>query len=153
MNKFHLSLPIIIALLLSACASIQPLKEPEVTLSGLDITSLALEEQKLRLVFDVHNPNTQRLVIKRMEYQLAVGDARLASGHHDEVISLAANSKQSVAIDVTTYLNDALPLFSQLLGRPDKSLDYVFDMKVKLSQPVPYTVDLSRNGALVDLLK
>ncbi|MBL1433226.1 MAG: LEA type 2 family protein [Gammaproteobacteria bacterium] len=153
LKKSYLSLSIVVVLLLSACASIQPLQEPDVTLNSLGITSMSLDEQKLRLVFDVYNPNKQSLVIKGLEYQLAVGKVRLASGRHDEVIRMPANSKQSVVVDVTTYLNDVLPLLSQLLGQADTPLDYTFEMKVKLSRPVPYTFNLSRDGVVTDLLK
>jgi len=50
-----------------------------------------------------------------LDYQLLVGNKRLASDNHDEVIRLPANEKQTVTVDVMIYLNDALPLLSSFL--------------------------------------
>lgn len=139
---------VLAALLLSACSNLQSLQEPDISLTGLAIKSFKLDQQELQLRFDVVNPNNRELLIKSMDYALAVGGARLAAGKHTENIHLAANSEQSIAIAVTTYLNDALPLLAKAMSQPGKPLDYVFDIKVHLSRPIPYTYNVSRDGSV-----
>ncbi|MBL4851125.1 MAG: LEA type 2 family protein [Gammaproteobacteria bacterium] len=141
-----------VLLVLSACAAVKPLQEPEVSFAGLSISSLALDQQQFQLKFDVSNPNNQTIVIKSMDYVVTVAGKRLAEGKHGKTIRLVANAQQAVAIDVTTYLNDTLPLFGHMLAQPDKPLDYVFGLKLRLSRPVPFTYNISQEGVL-DLFK
>lgn len=84
--------------LVSACATIKPVAEPEVSFSGLSVSSFSLDKQELRLKFDVLNPNDRSIVIKSMEYAVMVADKRLADGEHDETIRLLAKESQSVEI-------------------------------------------------------
>ena len=152
LRKLFIIIATAIILLLSACASIQPLHEPEVKLNRLDIVSLALDKQNLRVVLDVYNTNKKNIVIKGLEYRLVVGETELASGNHDEVIRLPADSEQSVAINITTYLSNVLPLLGEMLANTDRSLAYHFDIKVKLSKPIPYVFNIIRAGDVAELL-
>ena len=136
----------VIILMLSACVTIKPIQEPEVSFSGLSVSSFTFDKQELRLKFDVRNPNDQAIVIKSMEYTVMVADTRLADGEHEQTIRLLANESQTVEIDVTTYLNDVLPLFGQLLTSPGEPLAYTLDLKLRLSSPIPFTHKISQDG-------
>ncbi|MBN4069012.1 LEA type 2 family protein [Beggiatoa alba] len=135
-------------LVLSACAAIKPLQEPEVSFSGLSVSSFSFDQQQFRLKFDVSNPNNQKIVIKSIDYIVMVAGKRLVEGKHGKPIRLLANTQQAVEIDVTTYLNDALPLFGRMFAQPGKPLDYVFDLKLRLSSPIPFTYNIGQEGVL-----
>ena len=137
-----------ISIFLHACAQLQPIKEPDVSLSGLSIASFSLERQELQLSFDVTNPNNQEIVIKGMRYLVIVDNKQLAKGRHEQKVFLPANSEQTVKIDVTTYLSEAAPIFKQLLFSPGEPIDYLLDLKVSISKPLPYLYKLNHSGTL-----
>ncbi len=59
----------VMSALLAACATVQSLQEPEISLSGLTLKSFSFEKQTLGVVLDVYNPNDKKIVISSMDYQ------------------------------------------------------------------------------------
>ena len=67
------------AAVLAGCASVR-LKQPEVSLSGVDIKEFGLFEQRLGLALRVVNPNATDLAIDGVEFEVEVNGQGFARG-------------------------------------------------------------------------
>lgn len=137
-----------LCLLLSACASVPRLQEPEIGLNRVLPLALGLQQQRFQLVLDVYNPNASTIVIHSMDYHVSVEGRELAGGSHNDSISLPASSQRTVEIAVTSQLLDVLPLLQRQLSKPQEPMNYLFEATVRLSRPYPFTFKLARKGEL-----
>lgn len=145
--------PFLIALLLAltalaGCAQFTKRPEPpQVTLAGIELLSLGVFEQQFRVRLNLDNPNDYALPVSGVEYALELNGQAFANGRSREEISLPANGRAQVDVDVSANLS---ALLGQALllqqGRLPK-LDYRLTGKLRLMDGL-FSVPFERQGSI-----
>ena len=96
--------------LLSACSGLplQP-KTPEISLAGVQVAKLGLDEQRFRVRLRIHNPNDFALPIHGIDYVLRLNDRDFAAGASTRPITVPALGESELELDVGGRLQNALP--------------------------------------------
>ena len=118
--------------LLSACSGLplQP-KTPEISLAGVQVTKLALDEQRFRVRLRIQNPNDFALPIHAIDYVLRLNDQDFAAGASTRPITVPALGERELELDVGGRLQNALPQLVAL--GTGSSLKYSLSGNVTLS--------------------
>ena len=116
----------------SACSGLplQP-KTPEISLAGIQITKLALNEQRFRVRLRIQNPNDFALPIHALDYVLRLNDQDFAKGASTHPIPVPALGESELELDVGGRLQNALPQLVAL--GTGSSLKYSLSGNVALS--------------------
>lgn len=94
-----------IVLLLSSCASMQPIP-PEVSLLSLQLENLTLSHAIMSADLSLYNPNDFPLDIQRAVYALTLNDIQVAKGQTTQKIRIAAHDSGSLTLRLSSsYLN------------------------------------------------
>lgn len=116
MPRRFLTLPILLLLLLTACASLSPYPETP----AVSVTSLQLlpgpsgGTPTLRLGLQITNPNRAALPLAGMSYSLSINDQRLLSGATSDLPTVPAYGNARLEIDMTPDLLGGIRLLNQL---------------------------------------
>lgn len=104
---------LLLAMLLAGCAGGQLAKPkaPSVTLAGLEVVSLGVSEQTLRLNLNLDNPNGFALPLRGLGYQLKLNGKSFISGTSPTSVDIPASGSSAVSIDVSANL---LSMFSDI---------------------------------------
>lgn len=98
-------LPLIISLMLSACAGLLKKPEPpQVQLAGVVLTQANLLEQSFIIKLQLSNPNDFELPIKGLLYQVDVNDQEFVHGSSLAEITLPAKGSAILEVDAKTNL-------------------------------------------------
>ncbi|MGH8496530.1 MAG: LEA type 2 family protein [Gammaproteobacteria bacterium] len=133
---------------LSGCAAFgRPLEEPELTLAGVRLLDAGLARQRFGLVFDVRNPNSIALPIRRVSYTVELSGAEFASGETPQSFSVPANGEARFEIDVSTDLMASSRQALALLRTQDR-LDYALEGRLEVNLPFVRDIPFARNGTV-----
>lgn len=96
--------------LVSACSSLplQP-KTPEISLAGVQVAKLGLDEQLFRARLRIQNPNNFALPIHAIDYVLRLNDQDFAAGTSTHPITVPALGESELELEVGGRLQNALP--------------------------------------------
>ncbi len=103
-NRFSaLRLPRLAALLLALTASAGCLtfRKPEVTLRGVTVGSLDSAGGAFEAAFDVYNPNSYRIGVRRLTYRIAVNGREAGTGAAEHETVLEAKSTTPVRLPLS----------------------------------------------------
>lgn len=146
----RLLLLVMLALTLSACASVSSLEAPEVQVTGL--TLLEAEpgsmEQRFLVSLRLTNPNNRSIVIDGLDFELDVNDRRLARGVTGERFELPRLGEAHTSVVVTTSLFDVLRQVMALGGRREGTLDYRLRGRLHLGSGLVRTLPFDHRGQL-----
>lgn len=106
------------AVLVTACSALQQVvKEPNVTVKGMDIKSVSLTDMGLDFILDVENPNPIGLSLSGISYKLDVEEKSLASGQSMNKMSLGANKSSTVHLPLQLNYQQAFGGIESLLKK------------------------------------
>lgn len=110
-------------LMLGGCATLeQQIKQPEVSLGDVRITSVSLADAQLAFDLDVKNPNPVGVSMKGLSYKLQLQDKSLFDGALTERLRVGANDTSRVTLPFTLRYED---IYGTLLAlRDNKELRY-----------------------------
>lgn len=117
MKKFQqmkwLVLSLVIAAFVSGCAggSLAKPQAPGVSVAGLQIMSMDLTNQTIRLSLNLDNPNAFMLPLRGLGYDLKLGGKSFISGTSNDQVNIPANGSSALNLDVSANL---LSMFSDL---------------------------------------
>lgn len=95
---------LVFAAVLGACAAMQPLEAPHVTLSDLRVVDVTLFEQTYGLTLRVQNPNPVALPITGMSFRLDINGAELGRGVSDRAVTVPAYGEATLEIKLVSNL-------------------------------------------------
>ena len=116
--------PLFFTVILGACAMMQPLEAPHVTLVDLRILDMTLFEQSYGLKIRVQNPNPVDLPITGMNFRLDVNDAELGRGVSDQPVTVPAYGEAVVEIKLVSNLARILDQIRGFQSGQAQSLRY-----------------------------
>jgi LEA14-like dessication related protein len=141
---------VMLALTLSACASVSSLEAPEVQVTGL--TLLEAEpgsmEQRFLVSLRLTNPNNRSIVIDGLDFELDVNDRRLARGVTGERFELPRLGEAHTNVIVSTSLFDVLRQVMALGSRREGTLDYRLRGRLHLGSGLVRTLPFDHRGQL-----
>jgi LEA14-like dessication related protein len=85
-------------LVLASCSEI---KEPEVTMTGVDFKGISTDGIALDLTLEVENTNTFGADLGELSYTIYLDDTKVATGLRDERVSVPANATVEVDVPFT----------------------------------------------------
>jgi LEA14-like dessication related protein len=146
----RLLLVVMLALTVTACASVSSLEAPEVRVTGL--TMLEAEpgsmEQRFLVSLRLTNPNNRSIVIDGLDFELDINDRRLARGVAGERFELPRLGEADTSVVVTTSLFDVLRQVMALGNKRDGGLDYRLRGRLHLGSGLVRTLPFDHRGRL-----
>ena len=156
---------------LSGCASMDAvkkaagIKDPTVSIAGMNISTLSAEGLTLQFVLDVDNPNPIPLNLAGFDYALMFDGKQLMAGEQRDKVNIKARDSSQVKVPVSLKFSDLSRLISGAMNKD--SLGYelktaaLVDLPVigikkfpatkKGTFPVPKAPDISLTG--IDIKK
>ncbi len=138
------------AVLLASCASTGiSIEKPDVTLSGVQMSSLSFSGQTFVLSFDVNNPNPFPLPIRSVRYHLQLADQTFASGEAQSDFSVPASGDGEFDISVELdILKSAGQLTSVLRSGMRKPVAYELNGSLAVDIPFVKPLPFSTSGVI-----
>jgi LEA14-like dessication related protein len=84
----------VLALFVSACASVKP---PTLAVEALKVGKVGITGVTMDVGFKVRNPNPETLLIERFEYELFLNGNRLGRGYQPEAMELGGFKEERVS--------------------------------------------------------
>jgi LEA14-like dessication related protein len=85
---------VLVPLLLSGCASVEP---PKLWVEGLRLGDVGINGATLDVRFRVRNPNSEPLLIERFEYELQLNGHRVGRGFEPDPVTIEPFREERVA--------------------------------------------------------
>ncbi|GAB3377241.1 LEA type 2 family protein [Spongiibacter taiwanensis] len=114
------------ALLLSACAALNPIEKPDVAITSINIGPSNGLQQQLLVGLQLDNPNDFALNLGRLRYSISLAGNSLAGGRFNEAVVLPANDRANIVVPVDVNLLNGLGLIRSIMSTTG-------DMEYKLS--------------------
>jgi len=144
------TLILVLVLALTSCASIKPIKDPDVKLVSIEPTKTKGFSQHFKLHLMVTNPNAFDLDIEGVNFNLDVADQKVMAGVSSAVPVLKAYSETPVVLNASVGLFDLLKLIAFFGENPKEQLKYQLSTEIDPNGFVPFTIN--REGILNDEL-
>ncbi len=123
---------------LSACNGLntKPVSYPTVNLSGLQLLSSGYSQQNYEVQLTIDNPNPFPLPLTKLDYELILNNTPFAKGVSEEAITIPANAKETIALQVTSNFaslyEQALSIGSSLFGSNATKREFNYGLKGNL---------------------
>jgi len=135
---------VLLAACLSGCATVteELIDSPNVSLRDVQVVGLGFKSQTFLLSFDIANPNSFPLPIRKVGYGVKLAGQRFASGETASEFTVPANGASSFAISVDL---DLLQTGPQLLSivRNGAGRDVRYDLTGRFAVDIPYAPEVS----------
>ncbi len=141
-NRISSFLTVLAAAMIAGCAGTGvAIEKPEVTLSGVEMSSLGFSGQTFLLSFEVNNPNPFPLPIRSIRYHVQLDDQTFARGETQGDFSVPASG--SGEFDISVEL-DILKSAGQLTGvlRRGMRKPVVYELNGSLTVDIPFVKPL-----------
>lgn len=143
------------AILLTVCAVLtlagcsmfmRSIEKPSAQVRDVSVSSAGLGGVTGKLQLDVTNPNGFGVPLAGIDWQLAIGGARAATGTVQLSQTIPARGVAPVATTLTIQARDAIDVATRLAGG---ARNYHLSARLKFSTPVgELAVDLEHDGVL-----
>lgn len=139
---------VILAMLAGCSMFMHSIETPKATVRDVAVAQAGWSGVRGELAMDVMNPNDFGVPLSGIEWQLAIGGQRAASGLAELQQQIPARGVAPVRTSLTIDARDAIAVASALAGG---ARDYEIHAKLHFSTQVgPIEVDVDHSGALGD---
>ena len=119
-----MTIAIFLVVFLGGCATLQDLiKEPTLEFKRLTMKDTSLFQSTLVFVYAVTNPNPIDLSLDQIQYQLKIGDKKLAKGDLNKTISVPSNGTTNVEIPVGVQYMDFFNSIMEIFQKDEVAYD------------------------------
>lgn len=129
--------------LLSSCATLKPLKEPEVKINKIQVTSINLQSIQINIQCEVKNLNAKDLILDTIEYTVLLDQKEVSANLIETPTILPKEQTTLVNLPFQFKLADALSSLSVIMA--EKPINYEVIGKIKMGL---FTVPLYKKGIL-----
>lgn len=142
-NLVHKISLILAACILSSCASMDTfVSAPGVSLRNVKLTDFGFSGQTFLLSFDITNPNSFPLPIKKVTYGVELDGQQFASGNVECEVVIAAQGDGEIVISVELDLLRTAPQLLYIV-RDGAIRDIPYELKGKLGVDIPFVKPLT----------
>lgn len=120
---------------------------PSVSVTGIGFDDFAFAEQSLSVTVVLHNPNAFALPIDGVDYSFRLGGEKLASGASEAAVTVPANGRETVRLNVGGNLLEALARYRQWRRAGRERVDYRLSGQIRLAG-VPVGLPFSRTDSV-----
>jgi LEA14-like dessication related protein len=136
----RLHAPVLLALaavFISGCAAMirQP-EPPQVTLTGISLTSVSLFEQSFRVKLRLQNPNNYALPLDGFQLDLKLNDQPFLTGTSTDSVTLPRLGSATVEMDAVSKLAGLLQQIMAVASGETRRVHYSLTGKIHLVRPV-----------------
>lgn len=125
-----------------------PYKEPDVHLLKVQVVKAKLVQQDFKLHFRIENPNDSRILVRGLRYKIMLNEVMLAEDKSSDWFLVPAHSQRTFVVPVRTNLWKHLKYISKLLKKPDRTIHYRLEGKLKTGLLFRDTVRIGRSGEI-----
>lgn len=119
---------IALLVLLTACATLRGIEEPEVSVTGMRPAKVGLFEQQLGVGLRISNPNDFPLEVRGVRFTIEMDGERLASGQDDVDVTVPAHGDREIGVRANA---ESLAVLRQLM-RASWSSDLAYEVQGEL---------------------
>lgn len=123
--------------------------DPAIQLLGVELVKARLLEQLFVLRFRMDNPGGGKLLVRRIDYTLYLGDIKLATDKWKHWFTIPAHSYKEFEVPVRTNLWKNMRALSKLLENRNKPIPYRLRGEARTGLLFGGTVQLSANGQIM----
>ena len=139
-NLLLAGLLILMFAVLSGCASMDAvkkaagIKDPAVSIAGMNVSTLSAEGLTLQFVLDVDNPNPIPLNLAGFDYALKLDGKQLMAGEQRDKVNIKARGSSQVKVPVSLKFSDLSRLISGAINK--ENLGYELKTSALVDLPV-----------------
>ena len=141
----------ILAVLLSSCASLRPdFETPTVSLQSFAVAPGTTLAPRFEIGLRVVNPNDFALKLKGASYSVSLEGFEILTGVANDLPVIAAYGEGDFVIDAEADLLDSIRLFNSIATDPRDALDYELNAKLDIANfIVPIKINETGSISLV----
>ena len=109
---------------------------PQVTLTGISVTSVSLFEQSFRVKLRLQNPNNYQISIDGFQLDLKLNHQPFLSGASADSVTLPRLGSATVEVDAVSKLSGLLQQITAIASGETQMMHYSLTGKVHLVRPV-----------------
>jgi len=135
---------LILALLLGACAGVQPKYEsPSVSVASLKLLPTGSMMPQFSITLHVVNPNREPLRLNGIAYSVYLEGHKVITGAANNLPEIEGYGEGDIKLIATIRLLESLRLLSELIGKHRDSYHYKIDAKLDIGggKPQLHVVD------------
>ena len=131
-------------LAVGGCAQMNPLT-PEVSFRGVSLRSVGLQGAVLDVAFGIKNPNSFKLDVQRLQYQLFADTLLVGGGQPENPLSVLASDSATIKLPIAVAYSGIGSVIMQLVNRG--MVDYRVKGQITFGTPIgPMTRDFDQKG-------
>jgi len=147
-HNLAITLILLTATFLSACATLSPYKEsPRVSLVGIQPQEMGVLEQRFALQLRILNPNDRAIPVKSLSYSVEINDREFAYGVSRQSVEIPAFGEALLDVEVVSNLLNVVQQLHALSGETRNSLEYRLSGKISLANS-PASLPFDYSGVL-----
>ncbi len=144
--RVKLMMTVILGLLLSSCAALNPIEKPQVAITHIKMAPNNGFQQQLLVGLQLDNPNSFAVNLGRLRYQLSLQGQALAGGSLNESFSLPANGRTQIVVPVDVNLLSGLGVLRAIMGSMQSDLDYQLSLTAAVENFGLGDITINKNG-------
>ena len=144
-RSLFVTLIIVTAALLNACATLSPYKEsPRVSLVSIQPQEIGVLEQRFGLQLRILNPNATAIPVEGLSYTVEINNREFAYGVSRQAVDIPAFGEALLDVEVVSSLLNVVQQLQALNAETRSSLNYRLSGKIGLANsPVSLPFDYS----------
>jgi LEA14-like dessication related protein len=147
-HSLLLTLMIVTAALLNACATLSPYKEsPRVSLVSIQPQEMGVLEQRFGLQLRILNPNDTAIPVVGLSYSVEINDREFAYGASRQAVDIPAFGEALLDVEVISSLLNVVQQLQALNTETRSSLNYRLSGKISLANS-PASLPFDYSGVL-----
>jgi LEA14-like dessication related protein len=138
MNNLKRTIFVLLLLLLSGCATLQPAFEtPSVSLTSFRLLPYEGMAPRFEIGLHVANPNLVPLPLKGISYKVNLEGHKLLNGVANNLPVIQGYGEGDLVLQATTDLFSGLRLLTELMAEPRELFTYEFEAKLDIGRMLP----------------
>jgi LEA14-like dessication related protein len=123
-------------------------RDPHIHLLKVQVVKAKLVQQDFNLLFKVENENDSRILVRGLRYKIMLNDVMLADDRSSQWFFVPAHGQKTFTVPVRTNLWKHLKPISRMLKKPEQTIRYRLEGKLKTGLLFRDTVVVGRSGEI-----
>lgn len=124
-------------------------EDPQVKLLKVEPVKVKLVQQQLNLRLRIDNPNDASVLVRAIQYKVRLNEVLLVDDEYSGWFVVEGHSHKNVTVPVRTNLWAHLKDIAKMLRKPDQSVHYRLEGKLKTGFLFGRHVRIERDGEII----
>lgn len=135
---------LVLSLHIFSCSSFEKLKDPEVKVTGVNVTDVGAQDLSVDLKLNIKNPNARTFSIGKIVYGLSLSGQAVTEGTYDKGIELPAEGATDVTVPLKFKYASLNAIVNNFLNKT-LTKDYILTGTVDFG---PLSIPFNQKGTL-----